>query len=176
MIGIQGKENILTKEECQSIIKYLDKVEEENLWTYSPDPRWQNRFIEAFHVEDEHVQNITRKVYFELKNIMPEGQEADTIHLVKWRDGVSQDIHVDSIFEWREFSSIVYLNDDFDGGLTHFPNQEVSVTPRTGLVIAFEGNENYPHLVSEVRNGVRYTIASFWTSNSDYQYYKGWCS
>jgi hypothetical protein len=64
---------------------------------------------------------------------------------------------------WRVVSAIVYLNDDYDGGNTYFPQYDLSITPKAGNLLTFPCTLEYMHGVSEVKNHTRFTIATFWT-------------
>ena len=59
----------------------------------------------------------------------------------------------------RQFSIVVYLNDDFDGGETEF--QFTSVKPQKGACLIFPSNFMYSHCARPVKNGVKYSCASW---------------
>ena len=96
---------------------------------------------------------------------------ADGLALVRWRVGDWQGIHADREnldgsphpYPWRDYGSIIYLNDDFDGGQIHFPMQKLEPPIRPGLLAFFPGNVEHAHGVTKVTRGTRYTIASFLT-------------
>jgi predicted 2-oxoglutarate/Fe(II)-dependent dioxygenase YbiX len=99
---------------------------------------------------------------------------ADTLQLVRWLPGNSQDPHADSEnedgaphpFSWREQASIIYINDDFVGGEVYFPDYDLELKPEAGMLVTFPGTTEYMHGVRPVESGVRYTIASFWATDS----------
>ena len=96
---------------------------------------------------------------------------SDTIQLVKWEGGQPMRPHADNAHldgsphrtAHRAFAAIVYLNDDYDGGVIHFPRQNVEIKPRRGLLVAFSGGLSHMHGVTEVTRGVRYTMPSWYT-------------
>ena len=55
-------------------------------------------------------------------------------------------------------STIVYLNDDYDGGEIYFPRLNYSIKPKRGMLISFPGSLYYIHGVKENLAGNRYTI------------------
>lgn len=66
--------------------------------------------------------------------------------------------------EETEFSALIYLNDcsiDFTGGQIRFPKQDLIIAPSKGLVVFFEGNNEYPHEVFKVESGYRETLVLF---------------
>ena len=175
MIGIRANNGILPIDECEYLISYVNRVGTLGEWSHSEEPYWQNRFIELKDIEDDRALAIMKETYEKIRSCLPIGCEADSFNLVVWREHTGADLHIDEVgFEWRKYSSIIYLNDNFNGGRTEFPNQSVSVEPRAGMGIVFEANHEYPHLVTAVESGMRYTVASFWTEDEKYKYYKGW--
>lgn len=61
----------------------------------------------------------------------------------------------------RYYSVVCYLNDDFEGGRTHFPALDYSVTPRCGKAILFPSN--YLHGGEPVTSGEKYIFVSWIT-------------
>mgnify|MGYP000379967471 FL=1 len=60
------------------------------------------------------------------------------------------------------YSSVFYLNDDYDGGELFFPEFDLTIKPKLGDLITFPTNSMYMHAVKEVKSGTRYTIALSW--------------
>jgi hypothetical protein len=68
----------------------------------------------------------------------------------------------DYLNKWSgHLSSVIYLNDDYDGGELYFPDHDLSIKPDAGDYITWPGNKWYVHGVNEVKNGVRFTL-SIW--------------
>lgn len=96
---------------------------------------------------------------------------ADTLQLVRWRPGDKQAPHADAEqpngtpneFPWRAFASIIYLNDEYEGGAIHFPTigLEPPIKPRT--LAFFPSSAHYLHGVREITGGMRYTFSCFYT-------------
>lgn len=75
---------------------------------------------------------------------------------------------------WRDYSAIIYLNDDFTGGELIFTKDlqgeivERTVKPKCGRVVAFSsGNENI-HGVRAVTNGSRFALGLWFTFSPEY--------
>lgn len=64
---------------------------------------------------------------------------------------------------WRDFSSIVYLNDDYEGGELYFTAQDRVLKPRRGMLVAFSAGYHHEHGVLKVRGGRRITMPAFYT-------------
>ena len=62
----------------------------------------------------------------------------------------------------RDISSVLYLNDDFVGGVFSFDIQGIKITPKAGTLILFPGTEPFTHSVSILESGLRYVIPQFW--------------
>ena len=55
------------------------------------------------------------------------------------------------------------INDDYGGGEIYFPKQNVKLKPSAGSLVFFPGDINYLHGVTEVTDGIRYTMPNFWS-------------
>lgn len=88
--------------------------------------------------------------------------------LSHWPTGSFAGEHVDnhSGYEFLTHSSVIYLNDEYEGGEIYFPKLDFEYRPQAGDGIFFPCSE--PHLVHGVReitSGDRYTIAMWHTTN-----------
>lgn len=68
--------------------------------------------------------------------------------------------------EWRrntdrDFSVVVFLNADFEGGLLAFPEQGIVVPPRVGTLVAFPSTHHFMHAVTPVTKGERFSLVSW---------------
>lgn len=66
------------------------------------------------------------------------------------------------MFQTKHYSSLVYLNDDYDGGELYFPDHNFSIKPEAGTLICLKGDEHSLHGVKKVESGIRYTVSLFW--------------
>lgn len=68
----------------------------------------------------------------------------------------------DHLNKWSgHLSSVIYLNDDYEGGELYFPDHGIEIKPEAGDFMTWPGNGWYQHGVKEVSGGVRYTL-SIW--------------
>jgi len=58
----------------------------------------------------------------------------------------------------RDISMVLYLNDDFEGGDFVFPDHNVRVRPKPGMLVCFPSNHHYKHGVEPVTRGKRYSM------------------
>jgi hypothetical protein len=84
--------------------------------------------------------------------------------IVKWPTGSHQAPHTDVSRESTTFTSITYLNDNFEGGETEFTTENFSVKPKVGRSILFDG-KRFEHGVKKITEGVRYTFALWYSNN-----------
>lgn len=78
-----------------------------------------------------------------------------------WQDGEKSDLHVHDDFNRSlcDYNTLIYLNDDFDGG--EFYTLDFIHKPKTGDVTFFNGETTW-HGVKPIRNNDRYTIIIWW--------------
>ena len=66
----------------------------------------------------------------------------------------------------RDYSALVYLNDNFTGGELVFPDVDVVIIPRAGLLVAFPSNHKCVHAVPKILSEKRYSIPVWFTVKS----------
>ena len=95
----------------------------------------------------------------------------DTVQLNIWEKNSFLPCHTDNSnpdgtahsTPWRDFSSIVYLNDDYEGGELYFTAQDRVLKPRRGMLVAFSAGYHHEHGVLKVTRGRRITMPAFYT-------------
>jgi len=171
-------ENFLEKKDLEELqyfsknIKIFNKLEKENIWNdrlllEEPFIK-ENRklFIKLKYVYLNKIKNeIEKKFGFLLEN--------SAISIATWRVGDNQHPHIDKEDEsgvpslttpLYDFSSLIYINDDYIGGEIYFPNHGVEIKPDAGSLIFFPGDKNFPHGVKKILEGQRFTVPVFWTA------------
>ena len=90
----------------------------------------------------------------------------DWVEIVKWPSpNIGKALHLDMASASTILSSIIYLNDNYEGGHTYFEDG-TTFAPLTGRAIFFDG-QYYCHGVSSISKGPRYTIATWFTHAED---------
>jgi hypothetical protein len=157
--------------------RYLEFGRSANVWEkHKTDSYWSTRIIHYGDMPPEMGPSIIEIMKSVKATIKAEFKPAYEIYpddfiVVRWMKGDDHELHADSEnpggqphpFPWREFTSIIYLNDDFEGGDLCFPNQNVVVTPTPRMLVFFSGKLEYIHEVKQITAGTRYTLSSFWT-------------
>ncbi|XP_045470805.1 prolyl 3-hydroxylase 1-like [Harmonia axyridis] len=105
------------------------------------------------------------------------------------RSELSHEIHADNCniypdgvcekeapsYTWRDYSAIIYLNDDFLGGEFFFSSDmnpessQSTVHPSCGKMVAFSSGVENLHGVKAVRRGTRCAIGLWFTFNPEYK-------
>lgn len=66
-------------------------------------------------------------------------------------------------FYKKHYSTIIYLNEEFEGGELFFPqHNNLTLKPKIGTMICFKGDSKHLHGVKKITSGIRYTISIFW--------------
>jgi hypothetical protein len=146
-------------------------------WDSRASGVWQSRIAHAGELENQALRDLlieTRKrVRAEISRAyaLDKPIYGDTLQIVRWPVGSEQQPHADAEnpngvpheFYWRQYASVIYLNDDFEGGEIYFPGLNLTPTIRPGTLVFFPGTLEYLHGVRKVVRGQRFTVASFWT-------------
>lgn len=109
-----------------------------------------------------HTACSILKSRFNIQEIYPEFSE-----IVKWPTHCSQDAHKDTARKTTTYASILYLNDNFEGGETFFSDFDLEITPKTGMLVGFCGSRVL-HGVRKVTKGTRYTAPCWFTDQAKY--------
>lgn len=92
-------------------------------------------------------------------------KNTDRLNIARWDKGTKLTLHVDDLgyVTDNHLPTLVYLNDDYEGGELSFATHDVTIKPKVGDLIIFPGNMHYAHEVKEVLSGVRYTLPIWFT-------------
>lgn len=87
-------------------------------------------------------------------------------HYKPHNDGEGLWINPDGTQMWkktidRDLSTVIFLNDDFEGGYFSFPDLRITIKPEPGLLVCFPSSRWYTHMVEPVISGNRYTLVSW---------------
>lgn len=158
-------ENIITEEE--SALLYQECKNE--LFSYEDEntgKQWKNKISGSDAISSKSkkilikVIDTTMSIAENFYNVKLE--PASSPNLVKWVESDSMDQHVDDFAVFHNnISSILYINDNYQGGTINFEQYNYSVKPKSGSLVMFPGNKYYAHSVGKVISGIRYT-SPFW--------------
>ncbi len=167
-------EGFLGKEETASLYKIARNFKG---WESRGHHFWDGRVCDVFKAFPEWLgdyitEGIRDIIAINYGDLFQTGVYYDTLDLVKWSVGSNQSPHQDNIPEKnRLVGCVIYINDDFWGGETFYPNLGVSVKPVAGNMALHLGDEEHLHGVTEVSGGDRFTISSFWGTDANMAHY-----
>jgi hypothetical protein len=177
-------DNIITDLECDNIFNYYKNNHNNNIndtnilpWFEGNTLYWnflKNTSIsKEIEISREMITECVLKSYKEI--IYP-----NTTTLVMWKEGKQMNIHKDNGYEneehilgMREFTSVMYLNDDFEGGETIILKEnsneiEYKCKPQKGSVLIFKSDESCLHGVNKIEKGERLVLSMWFTKNPKY--------
>lgn len=175
-------DNILSKEECDYIVNFCNST---SAWRRISNSFWDNRTINYSNVEDENIKKIISINFLKIQKLLKDEYNlqsdvyTDIIDIVRWFPGMEQLPHCDDMsdnidqhirFKNRYFGSVIYLNDDFSGGVTFYPEHNFKIVPKIGTLAVHLGDYNHRHGVTKIEKSIRYTISSFWSFNKNMKY------
>jgi len=176
-------DNFLTDEQCDYLIQFIDANNQRSSTSKdgvrtAEDPL-RTSYTSNLQEDDEVVKTIKEKISKEL-NIPIEHGEG--LQGQKYEVGQFFRKHFD-FFEGKSYESeclasgnrtntlMVYLNDDFEGGGTDFPNIPFTTTPKKGTAVTWTNTVNGQGILEsmhegmDVTKGTKYIITSWWREN-----------
>ena len=184
-------ENFISKEDCKKMIQVLDAQAANGAITWMPMSFYESYSSVLPQDNDQELidAELSPTIFSDIEKIMPKAiasvhdLDPKTIskigyHTQKWETGAYARVHSDNTdaegksgaFTRSRYAGFLYLNDDFEGGLLRFPDQNIEIKPQVGMLAVFDGGFNNMHEVSLIENGVRYTIGSFWDDREESDY------
>jgi len=162
--NIKVVNNFLTKEEVDYLLldidsrPYISFVSQKD---HAGNPlTYMNKFngVADIHNIIERCKEEIHKSYgIEKEKIYV---KQDSLSVVKWTEGSYLELHVDDLgyVTDNHLPVHIYLNSDYDGGEIKFVTHGLSFKPNVGDFIVFPGNMHYPHEVTKILSGTRYTL------------------
>ncbi len=169
------QESIISDDDCELIIK--EALAQGKWSTHAAEKSftfWSGRTMPVFAVALASNNMKIMKAVLHLYDTMEvlisnrfncsEPVMVDQIGFVHWPVGSWQVPHIDAIPELdRVCGTVLYLNDTYVGGETHYPYFGISVKPKRGMAIMHSPDNEHLHGVTKVHGCARYTISSTWS-------------
>jgi len=175
---IKAKEfsNFLSKQEVLDILNFAKNT---NLWGDAGDGFWDGRVINASAVSKKNsdlgnsLGKIKQRILDTVKNEYGIQQEIylDLLQITRWFPGMEQPPHSDNMentmhsqfHKHREYGTVIYLNNDFTGGATFYPQHNFYINPEPGKLAIHPASTDHMHGVTKIEGSIRYTLTSFLT-------------
>lgn len=166
----------LTKEDCEYLINYWNSLESwQSTCFYNSEisvPKTPHA-----HSYNEFQSRLSDRLLKDAEEFYGRKLKKLSFGISKWKEGAFAKPHSDNSDEdgtpnaWQEnkLVTILYLNNDYEGGHLFFPDHNVDIRPDQGTMITFNSGAENIHGVSLVESGTRYTIlASYDYADSVY--------
>jgi hypothetical protein len=184
-------ENFIDTDTAEKLVKVLNKHAEVGKITWMPISFYESYSSTLPQDNDEHVvaEGLPADIFSQVKqgiieavasvhDLDPKIISQIGYHTQKWEPGAYARKHSDNTdehgksgaFTRSRYAAFLYLNEDFEGGMLKFPDQNIDLAPKVGMLAAFDGGFNNMHEVSLITSGVRYTIGSFWDDREEDAY------
>jgi predicted 2-oxoglutarate/Fe(II)-dependent dioxygenase YbiX len=166
------KENFISEKHLEEIATYCSMASEwDSRSELGTDSIHMPEYIEknstqVFQMMQQYVDNVQHEIEYKFGRKLEKTKPG----IRKWYPGEYQDLHADgeTAGGWPgynyivDYGSIIYLNDNYEGGELFFPKYDIFIKPKPGTLIFFPSTNMYAHGVTEVVSGVRYTSPHFW--------------
>lgn len=185
---------VINKTALKELIDYLKQQPDQDLSVFNPEQSnitgktefavdKQIRDTQLVHMGDyiepiiELYRNIVRDIINPFYEISIRDSEIPQV--LKYNIGGHYKPHIDGQSLWktptgdiiwrksvdRDLSTVIFLNDDFEGGEFVFSEHRVRIKPEPGLLVCFPSTYQYLHGVEPVTKGVRYSMVNWMTIN-----------
>lgn len=167
-------DNLLTPEECDIVIKeaYNKGFEQSTVYTNGSSVLADTRNSNTCWLDNNvNIANKISSVVNKLVDYPLENQEA--LQVVKYPPGGYFNLHHDATdydgpLKDRIITFLIYLNDDFTGGETEFPQINKKIIPKKGKAVIFWTTDNNSNILPKslhagvpVKSGTKY-ICNKW--------------
>jgi hypothetical protein len=176
-------EGFLTPEECEEIIFIANRV---SPWDNANSEFWNDKVLNDVTIYSrvnkdlgKFLIGVRQRIAEKIKELYGLDQDvySDVQQIVRWYPGMEMSPHSDNMentpfhehHSHRAYGVVIYLNDDYSGGNTFYPQHNHYIQPKTGMLAVHPSDVNHMHGVSMVSENTRYTLVSFWTFDKDKQ-------
>lgn len=122
---------------------------------------WQDK---NYNLESEVVAHSIIEKLSRFVNLANPSLEASGLKtLQRMQEGVQLKAHTDQHTDPSiRYATIIYLNDNYNGGELFFTNQGLEIKPKPGSLVLFPGTDEFNHGVRHVEPGpIRYVLVGF---------------
>lgn len=93
-------------------------------------------------------------------------QYREAINYVRYKEGQHFAVHSDAGFSYNcTLSSVMYLNDEYEGGELWFPMLDVTLKPSYGDIVLFPSTFIYAHASKKITSGTKYAAVTMFDWN-----------
>ena len=170
--GVNIIKGYATPETCDALVAVIEEAKTDGSMTAWATQENPNKIVQvpkakAQLIIDQCVKDYTEfcKVTYNFDGVLCREQT----NLTEWPVNCGRIPHNDYEYPWTSFSTILYLNDDFDGGELIFTQQNITIKPEKGDVVVFPSQSKVlEHEVKPPTDKSRYTLAIWLQSETPY--------
>jgi hypothetical protein len=163
MSKISVIEGFIEPEDCQKAIDFINNSE---LLPFEGNPvaneavrnpeiiRFLKKYTDKCIEKQKELYKLKVPIY------------TQSAYLTVWDVGAKAQLHIDQDKPFVQLTSVLYFNDEFEGGEIYFPDFDFIYKPKMGSAIffpTFTKESAYEHGVTEITSGRRYTIGAWYT-------------
>jgi predicted 2-oxoglutarate/Fe(II)-dependent dioxygenase YbiX len=90
----------------------------------------------------------------------------EAINFIRYGENQHFQVHTDHGFSYTcTVSSVVYFNDDYEGGELWFPYLDLTFKPEAGDIVMFPSTFIYAHAARPVTSGIKYSGVTMFDYN-----------
>ena len=95
-------------------------------------------------------------------------EDETEIGIYKYFEGQSMGSHVDYNEDnnYLEYTIVIYLNDDYEGGELYFNEFDIKLKPKAGSIVMYPSSFPYLHESLKIAKGRKSLITHHWRNNS----------
>ncbi|GJL93919.1 MAG: hypothetical protein DHS20C05_03240 [Hyphococcus sp.] len=181
--GLLIVQNFLTSDQCAQIMqeckawkgesgKVLSSGDEGDIVSHEVDSRKvESISTEGFRI---NIEDLMRKAFTDF--VSPHFEQplawCEKPVILRYPEGGEYYPHADA-YNWnpdekawrrvtnRDYSLLIYLNEDYEGGQLEFKYLNYRIAPLQGLLVAFPSDWRYAHAALPVKRGKKHSIVSF---------------
>lgn len=167
-------ENLVAGHLCDEIVMWFKTAPK--MPTNGAQSFFDGKQINYEHISNPRIKQIVNMFRYEttikVQEYFKQKVYPDYTDLVFWDEGSGMLVHADNCdpdgnpnyCSWRNYSGVLYLNDDYQGGNTFFPDHGPKfVIPQKGKFVFYPSGRDYNHGVTTVV-GKRYTMPIWFTT------------
>lgn len=155
----------------EALVGYAEKMPE---YRDCHDCKISEQHLEHLPSQFEEMRNIHRDTKLHLMECIVDYQARynlnmqymEAINYIRYKPGQHFQVHADHGFSYTcTVSSVMYLNDDYEGGELWFPYLDLTFKPEIGDIVLFPSTYIYAHAAKPVISGTKYSAVTMFDYN-----------
>jgi len=133
-----------------------DKLRKNDIHPFEEDTELQKLLVKHYIAA---FAEYAKKYQFAVVN------QLEPFQIARYEVGGHYTVHADAMGTKggdRIVSSVLYLNDNYEGGELYFPQFDVSYKPTAGSLVLFPSYYTYEHCAKPVKKGTKYCVLSWY--------------